>query len=67
MRQGVRVFAGLFGALLLGVGVYALAFSPASPLWRYVGGTALVLLGIDALRGAFTGREPLIMRIGPLP
>ena len=67
MGRAGRVAAGLLGALLLGIGVYALAFSEASPAWRYLGGLAFMLLGIDAVYGALTGKEPWIRKIGPLP
>jgi hypothetical protein len=62
-----RITAGTFGALLLWVGVYALAFSEASPAWRYLGGLAFVVLGINALYGALSGKEPWMWKIGPLP
>jgi hypothetical protein len=62
-----RIAAGLFGALLLGVGVYALAFSEASPAWRYLGGSLIAVLGANAVYGALSGKEPWISKIGPLP
>lgn len=62
-----RVVAGVLGATLLGCGLAAWAIATAEPLWRFGGGAVLVLLGLDALRGAATGREPLILRVGPLP
>jgi membrane-bound ClpP family serine protease len=67
MGRAGRIVAGLFGTLLLCVGVYALAFSMASPAWRYLGGLAFVLLGINAVYGAVTGKQPWIRKIGPLP
>jgi hypothetical protein len=67
MGRAGRIAAGIFGTLLLGVGVYALVFSEASPAWRYLGGLAFVLLGINAVHGAVTGKEPWIRKIGPLP
>jgi hypothetical protein len=62
-----RVATGAVGALLLVVGLYALAFSEAAPGWRYVGGVAFIALGANALYGAFTGKAPWILKIGPLP
>jgi uncharacterized membrane protein HdeD (DUF308 family) len=67
MGRAGRIVAAIFGTLLLCVGVYALAFSEASPAWRYLGGLAFVLLGINAVYGAVTGKEPWIRKIGPLP
>jgi hypothetical protein len=62
-----RIAAGMLGALLVYGGIDALAFSEAAPAWRYLGGTALVVLGIDSLYGALTGKTPWIFRIGPVP
>jgi hypothetical protein len=62
-----RIAAGMLGAMLLSVGVYALAFSEASPAWRYLGGLAFAVLGANALYGALSGKEPWIKKIGPLP
>jgi hypothetical protein len=62
-----RLATGLFGALLVLIGLYALGFSEAAPAWRYLGGLAFVALGVNALYGAFTGRAPWILKIGPLP
>jgi hypothetical protein len=67
MGPAGRIAAGMFGTLLLGVGLYALIFSEASPAWRYLGGLAFVALGIDAVYGAATGKEPWVRKIGPLP
>jgi hypothetical protein len=62
-----RIVTGMLGTLLLCVGVFALAFSDATPAWRYLGGLAFTLLGINAVYGAITGKEPWIRKIGPLP
>jgi len=67
MGSGERIFAGVFGALLLGVGVYVLLFGVVPALWKYLTGAVLVALGANAVLGAFTGKRPWISRIGPLP
>jgi hypothetical protein len=67
MGRVARIATGAFGALLLLVGLYALAFSDAAPGWRYLGGLALVALGANAVYGALTGKAPWLLRIGPLP
>ena len=67
MTSVERVFVGAFGILLLCVGVYAVLFAETSPAWRYLGGGAFCVLGVNAAYGAMTGRRPWISRIGPLP
>lgn len=67
MKTGERVFVGAFGILLLSVGIYAVLFAETSAVWRYLGGGALCLLGVNAVYGAVTARRPWISRIGPLP
>lgn len=67
MSAWERVFAGAFGAVLLGIGLYAVFLGPASAAWRYLGGGVLCALGIDALYSACTGKRAWICRIGPLP
>ena len=48
MRPWGRAFAFAFGALLLGVGIYALTLdSPGS--WHYIGGLAFCALGTNAV------------------
>jgi len=67
METWERVFLGTFGALLLGVGLYALIIGEAPPAWRYPGGVSLCALGMNALYGGATGKRPWISRWGPLP
>ncbi len=66
MGNGERVFLALFGALLLGVGIYALLDGEADAVWRYLGGLSFAALGANAIHGAVIGRRPWIARIGPL-
>ena len=67
MRSAERVFAGLFGVLLLGIGIYA-AFLPAvDPLWGYIGGVLLAVLGGNAIYAALRDKRPWIFLIGPMP
>ena len=67
MKTGERVFVGAFGILLLSVGIYAVLLAETSPVWRYLGGGVLCVLGVNAVYGAVTARLPWISRIGPLP
>lgn len=67
MKTGERVFVGAFGILLLSVGIYAVLLAETSPVWRYLGGGALCVLGVNAAYGAITAKRPWISRIGPLP
>lgn len=67
MGTGERIFAGLFGLFLLSLGVYVLLLGEVSATWRYIGGLAIVAIGVNAVLGAATGRRPWISRVGPLP
>ena len=67
MKTWERVFAGAFGALLLSVGIYALALSSASLAWQDLGGSVLCALGINAIYCALTRKRSWISKIGPLP
>jgi len=67
MKTGERVFVGAFGILLLSVGIYAVLLAETSPVWRYLGGGALCVLGVNPDYGAITAKRPWISRIGPLP
>lgn len=67
MRSGERVFVGVFGAFLLGIGIYVLLFGAGSDVWRYGGGIALAAIGANAVYGALTGTRPWMSRVGPLP
>ncbi len=67
-KRGYRLFSGVFGAFLLGVGVYALAlgFAPMSAL-HLVGGIGLVLVGGNMVVSAYAAKESWLSRLGPLP
>ncbi len=67
MGAGERIFVGVFGAFLLGVGIYVLFFGVVPAFWKYLAGAVLAALGANAVLGAFTGNRPWISRIGPLP
>jgi hypothetical protein len=67
MTHWERLFAGAFGAVLLGIGLYAVFLGPASPGWRYLGGGAFCAVGLNALYCVLTGKRPWILRIGPSP
>jgi uncharacterized membrane protein len=60
------LLAGL-GALLVGVGIYAL-LAPAAPgLWRQVAALGFVALGVNAGYCAWRAKPSWLSRIGPLP
>lgn len=67
MKSTERAFAALFGALLLGVGIYAVLYGATGTIWGYIGGAVFAVLGGNALYAAVTNRRPWIFRIGPLP
>lgn len=62
-----RLLTAAFGVLLLGVGVYALFFADTSPVFRFAGGSALVLVGYNMLSSACKAKEPWLSKLGPLP
>ena len=67
MTKGERVFLGVFGSVLLGVGVFALGQDHVSSLWRLGGGFVLVVLGGNSLLSAIRGKPSWLSRLGPLP
>ncbi len=67
MGKAERAFSAVFGLFLLGVGIYALLFSPAPVLWRLGGGAVLALLGGNLIHAALRCRPSWLSRIGPLP
>lgn len=67
MRSAERVFAALFGMLLLGTGIYAALFAAVEPVWGYIGGLLLAVLGANAIYASLTDKRPWIFLIGPLP
>lgn len=63
-----RVLAGLLGALLLGVALYAAGWlRQGAGLWYWVGVIVLGLVGAEAVVSALMGRRSLLSRLGPLP
>lgn len=67
MSRGERIFSAVFGALLLGVGIFALGQAHVSLAWRLGGGLLLVLLGGNSLFAAYRGKASWLSRLGPLP
>lgn len=64
---GERVFSAVFGAVLIAIGIFALAQGHLSPLWRFCGGIGVVLFGANAVVAACRGRPSWLSRLGPLP
>ncbi|MBB5273789.1 uncharacterized membrane protein HdeD (DUF308 family) [Quisquiliibacterium transsilvanicum] len=62
-----RLFLGVFGVLLMGVGLYALFFAGPFTILQLAGGSALVLLGGNMVVSAWRARESWLSRLGPLP
>ena len=67
MSTGERTFSAVFGALLLGIGIFAFWQDHLSPPWRIGGGLLLALLGGNALFAAYRGKASWLSRLGPLP
>jgi threonine/homoserine/homoserine lactone efflux protein len=62
-----RLFLGVFGLLLMGVGIYALFSASPFTILQLAGGSALVLLGGNMVVSAWRARESWLSRLGPLP
>ena len=67
MSRGERLFLAVFGALLLAVGIFALAQNHVSLAWRLGGGFLLILLGGNSLFSAYRCKAAWLSRLGPLP
>lgn len=67
MSNVERMFSAVFGALLLGVGVFALFQDHLSLAWRLGGAFFLALLGSNSLWAACRGKASWLSRLGPLP
>ena len=67
MSRVERVFSAVLGALLLGVGIFALGQDHLSPAWRLGSGILLTLLGGNSLFSAYRSRPSWLSRLGPLP
>lgn len=63
----MRVFAAVFGGLLLGTGIYAAAGGAVEAVWGYIGGFTLMLLSGNAIYAAIADKRPWVFRVGPLP
>ncbi|GGK15241.1 hypothetical protein GCM10011394_25530 [Luteimonas terricola] len=42
----------MFGLLLIGIGIYAALFPTVEPVWGYIGGVLLTVLGGNAIYAA---------------
>ena len=62
-----RLLAGVFGAFLLAVGLFALFFVGGLTALGFIVGLTLIVLGFNLLLSAYRARESWISRIGPLP
>ncbi len=62
-----RIFSAVFGALLLGIGIFSLFQDHLSFAWRLGGGFLLALLGFNSLWAAYRGKASWLSRLGPLP
>ena len=67
MKSGERIFCAVFGALLLGIGIYVAVFSTVETVGRYGGAILLIVLGGNSIYSARSGKRPWIFWIGPLP
>ncbi len=67
MKAFERTFLAVFGAFLMGVGVYAMLFSHAPTPWRIGGGIMLALVGGNMLYASYRGKPSWLSRVGPLP
>lgn len=66
-KSGYRLVSSVFGALLVGGGVYVLLTASPMTAPELIGGCALAILGANHLLSARVGREPWLSKIGPLP
>ena len=67
MSHSERIFSAVFGALLLGVGMFALFQDHLSFAWRLGSSFLLALLGSNSLLAAYRGKASWLSFLGPLP
>jgi hypothetical protein len=67
MTTTERIFLGVLGSALLGVGVFALGQGHLSLPWRVGGGLLLVVFGGNCIFAAWRDKPSWLSRIGPLP
>jgi hypothetical protein len=67
MGNAERIFSAVFGALLLGLGIFGLFQDHLSFGWRLGGSFLLALLGSNSICAAYRGKASWLSRLGPLP
>lgn len=60
-----RWFSGVFGAFLVGVGVYAMFFGVVSPMARISIGLLIAVLGAESVWSGITSRQSWLAKLGP--
>lgn len=65
--RGYRMASGAFGAVLLGIGSYALVAAAPLDALQLLGCAAVLAAGGNLAWCACTGRESWLSKIGPLP
>lgn len=66
-KTGYRLVSAVFGALLVGIGVFLLVTAYPLTAWELLGGSALMILGMNHVLTARSGTEPWLSTLGPLP
>ena len=66
-RGFYRLFSGVFGLFLLGVGIYVVFFGVVEPLLRIGAGLLIALLGANAVWSAIQAKASWLSKVGPLP
>ena len=66
-RKPYRTLTGLFGLLLMAIGMFAIFVGGDQILLRVAVGVCILALGCNAVVAAWRAKEPWIARIGPLP
>lgn len=60
-----RIFSGLFGLFLTGLGVYVVFFGVVGPLARISVGLLIALLGADAVWSAIQSKQSWLAKLAP--
>lgn len=60
-----RWFSGVFGAFLVGVGIYAMFFGVMSPIVRISVGLLIAMLGAESIWSAVMSRQSWLAKFGP--